>query len=61
MVNLQYRFQCYDLGDCDIAIYSEFRESIIEAVQDHFQEAHGETLTEDEVAPLIETVDGPPA
>lgn len=60
MVNLQYHFRCYDLGDCDIAIYSEYRESMVEAVQSHFRDAHGEELSEAEVAPLIETFDGPP-
>lgn len=56
MAQMRYRFQCFDVADCDVVIYSEFRSSIVEAVQSHWRDAHGEDLTEAEVAPMIEAV-----
>lgn len=57
MVEMRYRFQCYDVADCDVVILSEFRESLIETVQSHMRDVHGEDLTPAEVEPLIEPIE----
>lgn len=56
MADLQFRFRCYDVADCDVVIYSKLRASIIEAVQSHMKDVHGEVLSEEDVSPFIETV-----
>lgn len=56
MDNARYRFECRDVADCDVIIYSEFRESIFEAARSHLKDVHGRDVTDDDVAPYIEEV-----
>ena len=52
----RFRFECNDLADCDVVIYSEFRDSILEAARSHMKDVHGLDLTDDELAPYITEV-----
>ena len=54
MENASYRFECRDLADCDVIIYSEYRESIFEAARSHLRDVHGRDATDEDVAPYIE-------
>lgn len=54
MENVRYRFECRDVADCDVVIYSELRESIFEAARSHLKTVHGRDVSDDDVAPYIE-------
>lgn len=54
MERARYRFICRDVADCDVEIYSEFKESIFEAARSHLKDVHGRDVSDDEVAPYIE-------
>jgi predicted small metal-binding protein len=54
MDQARYRFECRDVADCDVIIYSELRESIFEAARSHLKDVHGRDVSDDDVAPYIE-------
>lgn len=54
MVTERYRFECRDVADCDVIIYSEFEESIYEAARSHLKAIHGQDASDDDIAPYIE-------
>ena len=56
MDKARYRFECRDVADCDVIIYSELRESIFEAARSHLKDVHGWDVSDDEVAPYIEEI-----
>ncbi|SFS91569.1 Protein of unknown function [Halostagnicola kamekurae] len=56
MVTERYRFECHDVADCDVIIYSEFEESIYEAARSHLKDVHGRDVSDEEVAPYIEAL-----
>lgn len=59
MTELRYRFQCFDVADCDVVIHSAFKESIIEAVLSLMKDVHNENLTPEDIEPMIETIGEP--
>ncbi|WP_331236157.1 DUF1059 domain-containing protein [Natronorarus salvus] len=54
MVTERYRFECRDVADCDVVVYSEFEESIYEAARSHLEDVHGREVTDEDLAPYIE-------
>ena len=56
MVAERYRFRCQDVADCDVIIYSELEESIFEAARSHLKDVHGRDVSDEHVAPYIETL-----
>lgn len=53
----RFRFECRDVADCDVVIYSEFEASIFEAARSHLKDVHGREVTDEDVAPFIEQLD----
>jgi predicted small metal-binding protein len=56
MVTERYRFECHDVADCDVIIYSEFEESIYEAARSHLKDVHRRDVSDEDVAPYIEAL-----
>lgn len=56
MDKARYRFECRDVADCDVIIYSEIRASIFEAARSHLKDVHGRDVSDEEVAPYIEEI-----
>lgn len=54
MADVRFRFECRDVADCDVVIYSEFRESVVEAAISHLKAVHDRDATDEDVAPFIE-------
>jgi len=56
MSSVRYRFECRDVADCDVVIYAEFRESVVEAARSHLRDVHGRDVDDEDVLPLVEAV-----
>lgn len=53
----RFRFECRDVADCDVVIYSELEASIYEAARSHLKDVHGREVTDADVAPYIEKLE----
>lgn len=57
MENVRYRFECRDVADCDVVIYSTFKESVYEAARSHLKDVHGRDVSDADIAPYIVEVE----
>lgn len=53
MVTERYRFECRDVADCDVIVYSEFEESIYEPARSRLRNVHGRDVSDEDLAPYI--------